>query len=370
MKVKFALMCWAAVLGGAFAENQKLSLEDELKRFQVPGAVLDDSDLGEVLEALERSCHKYAEAFSQRETMLKLELEVSEGHTATLTGTVPDQSVRSTLHQIAGQAGCTVSIEENRVVLQPIPEKPDRGEFQFSVHPHFLDHLGRRAEWSAGQSEVPAVVPGNESLQKAFSELGLLVGEKSRVSFDPKSSHLNVKATRHEKERIATFLRSLKEGPRQIRLTTRIVLGPADLTIRSGEFTPVEIGEMMRSASQVEGTEFMTLPSLIMRPGSDAVLDLTTAHSLFDDDGKTGPEIKGTLNLRGPGICGRLRYEHGVKHPGAEEIEKRSAVLEIGLRDHHALVEKVTTEDGTSEYLVVTAEVIDATGRRVRKMGD
>lgn len=363
MKVKLVLLCWAMAAGAAIAEKVTSVLEEELQGFFIPEAILSETKLTDVVEALEASYRKYSREISGKKSLLKIRLK--GGAEVTLTGRVPSQSLAATLYQVAGQTGMEVTFGEREVRLSPMAKIGKRSAFQLPVHPHFGGELAKRTATPNGLggelSQLSMEYQASE-LQRAFLELSLFVEDESKGSFDPKSSRLALNATKHERQRVELFLKSMNQGPRQIRVTTKMVKGSVGFKVPTGKFDPSEVQQLLRNALKEEGFELQALPSVVMLPGKSASLEMSRENVMFDDDLWLGQKLDLSMDLRGEGILGE--FEFRKLEQGADEKVGRLAE-KVSLMDSETLVREMQTAKG-AEFFLMTVEVIDATGRRVR----
>lgn len=365
MKIKIALLCWSGFAGALMAEEADAGLELHLNQFHLPPAVLESSDLESVADALEKSYRKYSSLDSGQER--PLEIHVPKGGSIFLTGKIPSQSIGATLSQISGQAGLTVSFGDKEVFLRPLVRNPKRGVFQLQVPHDFLNDLALRTSVSVISQGGPHEVflkMQSEDLKRAFGSLGILTDDESTLSLNQERNSLTLKSTHHEHERVQLFLKSMKQSPRQIRVTTKLVKGPGGMSFPTGGFDPLEIQKMMRKVSQVEGVEILIFPSLVMLPGGSGTVAMIKNEIPFDDSW-TGRKLRFELNLRGEGIAGRFDFHLREPNAGGDGgVTDYSPSGTLTLVDGGTLVRKIKNRDGASRFVLITTEIIDATGRR------
>jgi len=360
MNIKILLtICWTFVGGAVWAEKE-VQLQDQLGKFHIPGAVFQETPLKEVFGALAQSYQKYSDVGGDGKKVL--EIRNPEWVEASLNGKIPSQALLYSLYQVAAQAGCELTFEDNAVTFIPLPADEARSASSFPVRDDFIDQLECRAASAVPRNhafpEELWYLQGDR-LTKCFSELGLFITKESRVSYVPSESRILVEATGHELKRVEIFLAGLQQNPRQIRVTTKTISGNVSEVIQEGRFSPIAINQMVLAASRLKGFDALTMPSMVLSTGQTATIDLTQQDGLFDDDWE-GQKLKIMAKTRGNGVVGELDFQE-------KALDKEwKLACDFSLLDGDTLIQKLESEEGSSKYLFTTAELIDATGRRLR----
>lgn len=90
---------------------------------------------------------------------------------------------------------------------------------------------------------------------------------------------------------------------------------------------------------------------------------MTTRGVLFDDESWTGETLEFDLKHRGEGVVGTFDFEER----GAENEDSGNSLAgKLELVDGQTLIQELKLDGGGKRFLLITAEIIDATGRRVR----
>lgn len=272
------MLCWGVLCGVALAQENEATFEEMLDRFEIPGAYLNEVEVGTVVARLEEAYRRSARL--TRNPDANFEIRLSGEERRTLKGKVPEQSMTATLYQIAGQAGMDIQFKgEGIVQMNPLLKDRKIGEFLIPVPPTFLQDLQHRVTGFVTTSnhlsdELKMIQ--NAQLKESFIELGLFSSQETSVSYDAKTSHLQVKGTHHEHKRLQLFLQSMKKGPRQIRATTKVIGVSEKEELETGVFEPMDVQRIVRKASVTEGFEVRTLPSVVFLSGREAALEVTT----------------------------------------------------------------------------------------------
>lgn len=84
---------------------------------------------------------------------------------------------------------------------------------------------------------------------------------------------------------------------------------------------------------------------------------------IFDDESWTGEILEFDLKHRREGVVGTFDFEERGE---GNEDSANSLTGNLELVDGQTLIQELKSEGGEKRYLLITAEIIDATGRRVR----
>jgi len=139
------MLCWGVLCGVALAQENEATFKERLDRFEIPGAYLNEVEVGTVVARLEEAYRRSARL--TRNPDANFEIRLSGEERRTLKGKVPEQSMTATLYQIAGQAGMDIQFKgEGIVQMNPLLKDRKIGEFLIPVPPTFLQDLQHRVK--------------------------------------------------------------------------------------------------------------------------------------------------------------------------------------------------------------------------------
>ncbi|MGE9268346.1 MAG: hypothetical protein ACQKBY_09635, partial [Verrucomicrobiales bacterium] len=187
--------------------------------------------------------------------------------------------------------------------------------------------------------------------------------------------------------------------PVQIKVMSKIVSVANDPDLQMGLMGREEINDWFRGVALMPGQEVMLLPSIMMRPGQGASIELIRKVVEFRPE-FIGIKMKVNAELSGFGVLAEATYRHhsvllkggewsdrynptGVDTDGdtpkklaefsgmsLEEqlagLRKRVMAEEVYFPAGQSLVTKAAGTSELTDYVILTMQRIDAAGRRMR----
>jgi len=173
------------------------------------------------------------------------------------------------------------------------------------------------------------------------------------------------------------FSQILRKGkPLQLRTASKLLSIPSNQSLDSAtnkQLTDGQTQKIMRSVSSFKGASVSTLPSIVSRHNEEALIEVIQELGP-QNKGWSGVKLAIKSSLYGLGNETVLFYEQRPPLKPKQNADPRHKILQPArvlegfvLKDSHSMIIKVHESKELSQYLVITSNIIDATGRSVRE---
>lgn len=285
-----------------------------------------------------------------RTVPLKLEFAYpAEEDEARLVFSIERGDFMGVLKRIALMAGYRVRMDGLQVAFEAIEDDGGFYTRTFRVGPDFKSRL--EAELARlGISHGP-------SLGEILEALGVAPAgsEGAMVEINP-TGQLVARMTQTELDR----MEALVEGgtPVQLKVGVKVIRTPTALTLDP----PPDLVELLVELAGIPGVQVTTMPSITTRESQPATIEIVKE----EESGWTGTKVDVDGERTGLAILTRDTVQYRPDdHPKPYLQDTRYSVLSDGVPEISLVGEK----DDEFMYRVLTAELIDATGRPIRDGG-
>jgi len=356
---------------------------ERLKEFMLPEVVIDGLTLGEALQKLmgvyEETCGKTGE------TPLRLTFDLPPGNTKRLKLKLGPRNFNSSVHLLATYSGMKVSRNKTAYHFEPFPDDRKQVSLAVKVSPDFVSRLIEQAGIPPlscfEQFKNPSFVetsPVKLPLGEILKASGLHLDPSTQLFLGPSGSLKLDTTSSADAAMISALTDTLgSEKPIQHKFTSQVVEIPAgsDWTPPDvSQMTAVQVQSMMREIAGKKGAEFTTLPSTVARPGQNTTNEMLRELIVPTGDSGTAEKLDVGKSLHiigsplGFGQETTIGYTYTIADP-TEPGKKITVTGRTDLKDSgyssdggSRLVVQ-TRPDGSKTLLIVTSQLIDATGR-------
>ena len=222
------------------------------------------------------------------------------------------------------------------------------------------------------------------TLQEIFSSSGLLADPNTAISMDERGGVTIAGGTAGDRALISNLLKTVSaSSPVQHKIMTKIVNLPDgfELNIPSGTvLSDSEVQILMRRLATTEGTDIMTMPSIVMLAGIPEKIEIVEKVLVpkpGSSDEFTSFNVGKTVDTQtsplGLGHDLMFRYEDSdIDDTQGEALSKRQIVNSeaIGYQSNNGTRVTISKrDDGRVAATFVTATLIEVTGRPVSQDG-
>ncbi|MEX1113842.1 MAG: hypothetical protein WEB53_01240 [Akkermansiaceae bacterium] len=351
-----------------------------LKEFMLPPIAIKELDLQDALRKLmthyEDACRKSGEA------PLPLTFDIPPAAPRKLTLQLAAGNFNTSVQLLATLAGMKVSRKDREYRFEPLSDERRQLSRDLKVSPNFnralSDMAGLTTPIGTFESDSPHVL---KPLREHLTLLGLDLDPSTQVSLGA-SANLTLETTSAaDAAAISELARAISEQPpTQLKFSSKIVELPAASTWTppdGSQMTETEVLSFMRQAAQQKGTSLITMPSVTARNGQSSEIEQTREFIYQTDDVEETFETRNVgkaLNFKGD-LLG-FGQEVGITYkdttvdfdPATGNQPLFSSIAIAGNGFAHVGGTRLTVHtrpDGSKTVLLVTPELIDATGRPV-----
>jgi hypothetical protein len=307
----------------------------------------------------------YREAcYQSKEKPLTLRFELEGASAELFSFHLRGQSLMACLRYLAAMGGVEIEGDGPDFVLKRHPEAETRGEGALlpggeAAVAGLLAQLRRDAGLAEGA--------GGEDWEGVLRAAGLLRDAASSVRKEADGS-LVLHGSRMEMARVSSALALAMEPKLQLKVAIRHVSTSEVLESARKPLGAEESADLLRKLQERPDTRMATLPSITMREGETATIEMIREKIRPAGEGqwdvgwvgvKEGVEAART----GLKIVARMDSERRAENEGDFSWQSHT---NHAAGDGETWVERVASRDGTHEYRLITVTVIDATGRPVR----
>jgi len=279
------------------------------------------------------------------------------------------------------------SRREREYQFEPLADERKQVKLDLELPYNFSRSLSDMAGLTTPIVTFESDSPGIEMpIRDLLTTLGLDLDPSTRMSLDP-AGRLTLETTSAaDAATVEALAKSIKETPpTQLKFTTKIVELSYDLDYLlpdlnlsdAADLTNGQVQFLMRALAQKKGTDLMTMPSFTARNGQEGKIEII--RELTSPAGGTSEEIEQhdvgivmkttgsrmgfgqEVNLNFTNTTGELDAATGKALIGRQTIANSGFSKDGGTR-----YIRQTRPDGKQTLLLVTSEIIDATGRPIR----
>jgi hypothetical protein len=321
--------------------------------------------LRKVLTAYQDACRRSGE------TPLALRFVVPPGNYRKLQLRLSARSFKTSVQLLATLSGMKVTRDELEYRFTRIENERRTTKRTLDVPPDFQSAL----QWDLNHSDQTAQAPLRDVLARLGLELDpsthLALGGDGKLTLETNNSA--------DTAAISTLVRTLVEQrPLQQKFTTKVVELAADATWTLpdlAQMNDTQVQLFMREMAQKQGTDLMTMPSIIARSGQSAAIEMTRKLIVPTDETETAFETHNlghVMHLQGSalGFGHDLALDYtnttGDIDPATTKpvIRKQTEVKDAGFSSNGGTRFVVQTRpDGSRAIVLVTSTWIDTTGR-------
>ncbi len=347
----------------------------QLKDFMLPEMAIDGLSLEEALRKLNAA---YQDAcLKSGETPLDLKFAVAPGSSRIQRLRLRERSFSSSVRLVATLAGMTSSRSGLTFHFKPLSGEPMRVVRSIRVRPDLSQKLTELAGHTTGDR-----MEMSDSLGQLIRNLGLDLDPSTRLTLDA-SGKLSLETTRASDAAALTSL--IEEINGHARLQHKVMARIIELSNET-EWTAPDTSRMsdaehesfMRGMAKRKGTMLKTLPSVTSRAGQIASIEMIREFSVPSDDSGEAFEthrVGQVMHVK----ASPLGFGHDLVFDFTDTVVENdpangkpvfhndTEVSDAGFSsDHGSRLVVQTRDDGSRSVVLVTSQLIDATGRPLR----
>ncbi|RYD49715.1 MAG: hypothetical protein EOP85_01080 [Verrucomicrobiaceae bacterium] len=341
-----------------------------LREFILPEVMIDGLSLEQALRKLNAA---YQEACVKTgETPLDLVFKISPGSSKSLQVKLPRNNFNSSVHLLASLAGMKASRSGKEYRFEPITNDTQIATTTLKVPPDFSSRL----------QEIAGIDKDERlSIQDMLTTLGLDLDPSSRISLS-EGDVLQMDSRSTADVAVITELLKAVNGPAlQHKYTSRMVDIPADANVTLpdvAQITDADYQVLMMNLNQGKGVYLTTMPSITGKNGDNTEFEVTK-DLIWKKDGTTdefeSERIGTVLNIQGSALgfghdlAYHFTHSTGELDPVTRKplIDRRTDISDSGFSgDRDTRISVQTRPDGSKTLILITPELLDATGRPLR----
>jgi len=349
---------------------------ERLREFMLPQVVIDGLTLGEALRALmgvyEETCGKTGES------PLPLSFDLPSGNTKRLHLTLSPRDFNSSVQLLATFAGMKVSRTQTEYHFRPLPDDRKQVNQTIPVPPGFGSALAKLAGVDAA---VDPDNPPSLSMSDIVKASGLDLDPSTQVSLDASGNLILETSSSADAAKISALAGTFNsETPALTKVTSRCMEFPAGSILEfdeASQMTPDEVATIMRRAAESSDGDLMTMPSITTPNGQSGSVELLREVTYPSGDGaetlekaNVGLVMSVSADLLGFGsemtvnfTDTRADIDPATSKPA---VNTRTDLKTTGFSsDGNSSVSVQNQPDGSQTVLIITSQLIDATGRPV-----
>ena len=352
---------------------------ERLKEFILPEVAIDGLTLGEALRKLmgvyEETCKKTGE------TPLRLSFDLPSGNAKKLHLRLGSRNFNSSIQLLATLSRMSVSREKLEYHFKPIADERKQVTRAIRVTPDFMSKLHAQAGITSRVGSSTVEAPASVPIETSIKLSGMELDPSTRVSLSA-SGVLNLETTSSVDAAMISALAGTlaSEKPVQHKFTSQVVEIPAgthwtppEVSQMTGDQVQSLIGEM----AQNNAINLTNLPSITTANGYVASIEMnqgisatTDGSGVSSDEHNTNKVMHITGNSLGFGQEATVDYTDtiGALDESGKKLvlNKRTDLADSGYSsDGGSRLVVQTRADGPKTLLIVTGQLIDATGRPV-----
>lgn len=358
---------------------------ERLKEFMLPamkieGLTLNDS-LRKLMASYDDACRKSGE------TPLPLTFAIPPGAARKLTLNLPPASFNSSVRLLATLSGMKVIRQGREYQFELLPNERKQVKLDLELPSNFnrtlSDMSGLTTPITAFASDSPDI---EMPVRDLLTTLGLELDPSTRMSVGASGKLIFETTSAADAAAVVALAKTINESPpTQLKFTTKLVELSHDLDYLLPDLNLSDVADLtdgqaqllMRNLAQKKGTDLMTMPTFTARNGQEGKIEiLRELISPADDTGEAFEKHNVGVVMKSKGS--RLGFGQEVDFnftnttgeldaTSGKALISKMVIANSGFsQDGGIRFIKQTRSDGRQILLLVTSEVIDATGRPIR----
>jgi hypothetical protein len=356
---------------------------ERLREFMLPAMVIEDLSLEDALQKLTAA---YVDACRMSdEVPLPLTFSIAPpGSAKKLKIHLPAENFSSSVRLLASLAGMKASRDGREFRFESLPRNTKLVKRNLQVPPNFsqaLSEMAGETNQNPDNPFEPTAPITYKRVQDLLNALGLDLDPSTKLALRSNGNLAMETSSAADAFAIAEISKIfVEQRPTQLKFTPQVVEISADsnwVPPDVSRMTDNEFQMLMGELSRIKGTDLQTLPSVTCKNGQNATLEIIQEVSYPTDDSgnvmetrNTGKEMKLTGTYLGFGqevavnfTDTRVDYDTSSGKPTFTE---RTAMNETGYTSDGGTRFIVQIRpDGSRTVVLLTATMIDATGRPV-----
>lgn len=329
---------------------------EQLEEFVLPAVAIDKLRLSEALEVL-NSTYREGCAVSG-EVPLELRFETPPTAKETLSARLEAGDLDRLVRRLGALAGYRV-VRQGNAFLFSRDELDGQAERRWRVPPDLVSRLRREAGLAEGTG-----------LMDALTAAGWVRDGSTEASLQPASSSLEIRTSdAGDLARLEGMVESLEQAPLQVMVEAKVFQVPAGSEWEEPEedVTRGEGEQVERELAAMAGVEMMKLPSFTARNGEMA--QILVDSDLQPRDGEwSGPGRSLNVTPAAIGFGHALEFSYVEIADLKGRLEERVSIQNSPfVGDGRSVWAGQTHSDGSRTVLMLFPQLIDATGRPVRR---
>ena len=354
----------------------------QLENFIIPQLQLNNTSFAQALHQLRNEYYIICQKTGETPISIKFEIQNSDSNTITLN--LRNISFTRALNTLSAIAGMDMTREKNTMIFSPMKKHGDLFTRTFVVPPDLVSRLTNSSQvdadpFTSGTDHASSPIPPKVAFDQRLRTLFNLPDTSDLfVKYIPATSTIVTRADLSELDRLATFFDTCAmHGTSYLRVSSKVVTmqhGEANESFPSlmapTAMTATDLRQFMRHIATMTGTDIMTLPSVLAKPGETATVNVTNEVSLASTTAPqkpvndwTGMKLHILAENMGFGSMTHPNLLIQELPPDANTVSRYRSGQQTFVSDGNTVCYPINHPDYGRAYLLVTHQRVDATGK-------